>query len=60
MKLEQYLLFQAIYEEFKGKIKPEDICRVEVIEEGKVLTKDLGGNCSTKDFKNEIISKLKV
>ena len=32
----------------------------EVIEEGKVLTKDLGGNCSTKDFKNEIISKLKV
>ena len=35
MKLEQYILLQAIYEEFKDKIKPEDVCRVEIAEEGK-------------------------
>lgn len=35
MTLEQYLLLQAIYEEFKDKIKSEDICRIEVVEEGK-------------------------
>ena len=35
MNFEQYLLFQAIYEEFKDKIKLDDVCRVELIEEGK-------------------------
>ncbi|MBQ7286760.1 MAG: isocitrate/isopropylmalate dehydrogenase family protein [Candidatus Gastranaerophilales bacterium] len=30
----------------------------EVLEEGKVITADLGGNSSTKEFSNEIIKKL--
>ena len=30
----------------------------EVLEEGRVITADLGGNSSTKEFSNEIIKKL--
>ena len=30
----------------------------EVIQEGRVITADLGGSSSTKDFSNEIIKKL--
>ena len=32
----------------------------EVLKEGEFLTKDLGGNSSGQDFKNEIIKKLAV
>ena len=30
----------------------------EVLEEGRVITADLGGSSSTKEFSNEIIKKL--
>jgi len=32
----------------------------EVLKEGKILTKDLGGNSTTSEFKEEIIKKLSV
>ncbi len=32
----------------------------EVLEEGKILTKDLGGSATTEEFKKEIIKKLAV
>ena len=32
----------------------------EVLKEGKILTKDLGGNATTEEFKQEIIKKLEV
>ena len=31
----------------------------DIFKDGKTLTKDLGGNCGTKEFTREVIARLK-